>query len=128
MDDVEQIITEEIRRLKQAYTNAQDRYAYSGSRSTENTMHKYDVLAMALEDFLFRRHDKEKGGESVVKIEPAHMTNRQLFNEYEEHEKDERHFRILQEMAKRINQRMVDKTTVPTFKQYKLNGAGDEYR
>ena len=63
-----------------------------------------------------------------MKAEPAHMTNRELFTEYEEHEKGERHFLILQEMARRVHRRMVDNTTVPIFKQYKLNGAGDEFR
>lgn len=48
----EKIISDEIKRLKQAWRNAQDRYAYCESRSTERTMHKYETIWTALEDIL----------------------------------------------------------------------------
>lgn len=48
------IITDEIERLERAWRNAQDRYAYSGSASTDHTMHKYDTLRNALEGYLNR--------------------------------------------------------------------------
>ena len=54
------------------------------------------------------------------------MTNRELYTEWEEGQRDERHFSILQEMAKRINQKFVSRDTPAVFKQYKLNGAGDQ--
>lgn len=59
----EQIITDEIKRLKIAWQNAQDRYAYNDSRSTERTMQKYQVLMDALEDILAvyeERNDKNE--------------------------------------------------------------------
>ena len=43
------IIESEIERMKQAYQNAQDRYAWSGSRSSDRTMTKYRTLIDALE-------------------------------------------------------------------------------
>jgi hypothetical protein len=46
------IITDEIERMERAWRNAQDRYAYSGSASTDHTMHKYDTLRNALETYL----------------------------------------------------------------------------
>jgi hypothetical protein len=52
--DEVRIITDEIERLERAWKNAQDRYAYSGSASTDHTMHKYDTLRNALEDYLNR--------------------------------------------------------------------------
>ena len=58
MDDRDRIITAEIERLKRAWQNAQDRYAYSGSRSTERTMHNYQVLWVALEDLLARYEEE----------------------------------------------------------------------
>lgn len=48
MDDKVKIIEKEIARLDRAYKNAQDRYAYTGSRSTDDTMYKYTVLQDAL--------------------------------------------------------------------------------
>lgn len=53
------------------------------------------------------------------------MTNRELFVEYECNE-SRRHYELLTEMAKRINRKMITKDIVPIFKQYKLNGAGDQ--
>jgi hypothetical protein len=57
--DAEQIVKKEIERLKRAYNDAQDRYAYSGSRSTDNTMYKYAVLKDALEKSLAGPTDEE---------------------------------------------------------------------
>lgn len=48
MDDAQKIIEKEIDRLDRAWQSAQDRYAYTGSRSTDNTMYKYSVLKDAL--------------------------------------------------------------------------------
>lgn len=66
--------------------------------------------------------------EKAVKQQIVSMTNRELFTEYEQKKHDERYFLIQQEMAKRLGQTMVLSSTVPLFKQYKLNGAGDERR
>ena len=54
------IIEKEIERLKQAYKNAQDRYAYTGSPSTDRTMYKYSVLKDALEKSLAGPNDEEQ--------------------------------------------------------------------
>lgn len=43
------IIEAEIERMKQAYRNAQDRYGFTGSRSSDRTMTKYSTLIAALE-------------------------------------------------------------------------------
>lgn len=56
----EQIIRNEIKRLEQAYRNKQDLYAYTGSRSTDNTMYKYSVLKDALEKSLAGPSDEEE--------------------------------------------------------------------
>lgn len=48
MDDARKIVEKEIDRLDRAWQDAQDRYAYTGSRSTDNTMYKYSVLKDAL--------------------------------------------------------------------------------
>lgn len=61
-----------------------------------------------------------------MKTTVSSMTNRELYTEYEEGRKDSRHFDILTEMAKRINRHMITSDVVPIFKQYKLNGAGDQ--
>lgn len=42
------IIEDEIARLERLWKDAQERYAYTGSRSTERTMHRYDTLIRAL--------------------------------------------------------------------------------
>ena len=60
-----------------------------------------------------------------MKPEICFMTNRELFVEYESNE-SRRHYEILTEMAKRINRKMITKDIIPIFKQYKLNGAGDQ--
>lgn len=54
------IIEAEIDRLDKAYRNAQDRYAYSGSASTDRTMYKYQVLQRALEGYLNNNADASK--------------------------------------------------------------------
>lgn len=54
------IIEAEIERLERAWKNAQDRYAYSGSASTDRTMYKYQVLQHALENYLTSNEDKSK--------------------------------------------------------------------
>ena len=59
MDDARKIIEKEIDRLKRAYHDAQDRYAYTGSRSTDNTMYKYSVLKDALEKATADPSDEE---------------------------------------------------------------------
>ncbi len=59
--------------------------------------------------------------------DPGRMTNRELFTEYESAEKDKR-YALVVEMAKRIGFRMITPEVVAVFSQYKLNGAGDEYR
>lgn len=48
-DEGRKIIEKEIERLKKAYDDAQERYAYSGSASTDRTMYKYSVLRDVLE-------------------------------------------------------------------------------
>lgn len=59
MDDARKIVEKEIDRLELAYKNAQDRYAYTGSRSTDNTMYKYSVLRDALEKSMADPSDEE---------------------------------------------------------------------
>ncbi len=56
----EKIIRAEIERLERAYRGAQDRYAYSGSRSTDSTMYKYQTLIDALENCLTGNRDKSR--------------------------------------------------------------------
>ena len=58
-DDMEKIVRKEIERLERAYRNAQDRYAFTGSRSTDNTMYKYSVLRDALEKSIADPSDEE---------------------------------------------------------------------
>lgn len=55
-----QIIEKEIKHLDQKWKDAQDRYAYNGSRSTDNTMYKYSVLRDALEKSLAGPSDEEQ--------------------------------------------------------------------
>ena len=62
------IIEDEIQRLEMGYRNAQDRYAYSGSPSTDKTMHKYDVLRNALENFLYNR-DGEATRKAMIRYQ-----------------------------------------------------------
>jgi len=59
MDDSRKIVEKEIQRLERCYRDAQDRYAYTGSRSTDNTMYKYSVLRDALEKSLAGPSDEE---------------------------------------------------------------------
>lgn len=57
------------------------------------------------------------------------MTNRELYTEWEQQNlKSERHYAILQEMTKRLNRKLIVGDTPAVFKQYKLNGAGDQYK
>lgn len=58
-DEGRKIIEKEIERLKKAYDDAQERYAYSGSASTDRTMYKYQVLQSALEESLADPSDEE---------------------------------------------------------------------
>ena len=58
-----------------------------------------------------------------MKTDISIMTNRELFTEYENSTK---RYEVLAEMAKRINRKMITPDVVPIFKQYKLNGAGDQ--
>ena len=51
------IIEDEINRLEEAWENAQTKYGYTGSPSTERTMRKYDTLKNALENYLYHRED-----------------------------------------------------------------------
>lgn len=53
------------------------------------------------------------------------MTNREVFTEYE-NTTGTRRFAALTEMAKRINRHMITNDVPAIFKQYKLNGAGDQ--
>ena len=61
-----------------------------------------------------------------MKLIPSMMTNRELFTEYERSDKAGQ-YPLVEEMAKRIGRTMITKEVVPIFKQYKLNGAGNEY-
>lgn len=61
-----------------------------------------------------------------MKRNPSMMTNRELFTEYERSDKT-RQYPLVEEMTKRLGRKMITKEVVPLFKQYKLNGAGDEY-
>lgn len=58
-----------------------------------------------------------------MKTDISTMTNRELFIEYEDNPK---RYEVLAEMARRINRKMITPDVVPIFKQYKLNGAGDQ--
>ena len=58
--------------------------------------------------------------------DPNRMTNRELYTEWERTDSTGR-YTIQTEMAKRINRKMVTPDVPVIFKQYKLNGAGDQY-
>ncbi len=58
--DARKIVEKEIERLERAYRSAQEKYAYSGSRSTDNTMYKYSVLQDALLKSLAGPTDEEE--------------------------------------------------------------------
>lgn len=58
-------------------------------------------------------------------MNPALMTNRELFVEYERGRGQR--YELVVEMAKRLHRRMITPDIVSVFKQYKLNGAGDRY-
>lgn len=59
-DYEKKIVEEEIARLERAYANAQDRYAVSGSASSDRTMTKYSVLRDVLEDALTGNREKSQ--------------------------------------------------------------------
>ena len=59
MDYQREIIEKELARMRKAYNDAHERYAY-GSRSADKTMEKYDVLIPILEKAL------EAGSEGEV--------------------------------------------------------------
>ena len=59
----------------------------------------------------------------MMKIEVSIMTNRELFEAYKT---DPKRYEFLAEMTKRIKRKMFTPDVVPIFKQYKLNGAGDQ--
>ena len=58
-DTARKIVEKEIKRLERAWKDAQDRYAYTGSSSTDRTMYKYSVLKDALEKSLAGPSDEE---------------------------------------------------------------------
>ena len=60
IDEDRKIIEAEIDRLGRAWQAAQDRYAYSGSASTDRTRYKYQVLQNALENYLTGNADASK--------------------------------------------------------------------
>lgn len=57
-NDERRIIEEEIARLERLWQDAQERYAYTCSKTTERTMRKYYTLIRALQHAL---NDMEKG-------------------------------------------------------------------
>ena len=64
-----------------------------------------------------------------LQMNPAMMTNRELFTMYQESKVGKRsvfRYVVLEEMAKRINRNMITPDVVSIFSQYKLNGAGDQ--
>ena len=88
MSDAKSIVRKEIERLERAYTDAQDRYAYTGSRSTDNTMYKYSVLRDALEKSLADPADEEmrlRGlyDEQITRIANAKREIKRLQEEHE---------------------------------------------
>ena len=58
-DEGRKIIEKEIERLNKAYYDAQERYAYSGSASTDRTMYKYSVLRDVLENAIADPSEEE---------------------------------------------------------------------
>lgn len=58
---------------------------------------------------------------------PSMMTNRELFTRWEGSKKSER-YPLVEEMTKRLGWKMITNDVVPVFSQYKLNGAGDQYK
>lgn len=62
-----------------------------------------------------------------MKIENyAIATNRELDNAYREAKNDGDKYAVLVEMAKRIGEHMITPDVLPIFRQYKLNGGGDD--
>lgn len=60
IDKDRKIIEAEIDRLEKRYRDAQESYGITGSRSTDRTMYKYQVLQNALENFLTGNADRAK--------------------------------------------------------------------
>ena len=60
-----------------------------------------------------------------MKFDAATATNRELDEEYRAGTKLTK-YEALAEMTKRIHQTMITPDIVPIFRQYKLNGAGDQ--
>lgn len=54
------IIEAEIAALDKKYDDAHELYGITGSRSTERTMTKYDVLRNALEQYLYHTADESR--------------------------------------------------------------------
>lgn len=59
--------------------------------------------------------------------EPATLTNRELMIEYYKADMAYK-YSLVQEMTKRLGWTMITNDVVPVFSQYKLNGAGDQYK
>ena len=68
IDEDRRIIEQEIDRLELGYRNAQERYGSTGSPSSDRTMHKYDVLKTALENYLYDR-DKDSTRKSMLRYQ-----------------------------------------------------------
>lgn len=60
-----------------------------------------------------------------MKFNAALATNRELDTEYRRNNPVTK-FEALTEMTKRIHQQMITPEVVKLFRQYKLNGAGDQ--
>lgn len=70
------IIEAEIDRLELGYRNAQERYGATGSRSTDKTMYKYQVLQNALEDYLYDTHNESLEKSNRQMLEQLHNLKR----------------------------------------------------
>ena len=88
MSDARSIVLKEIERLNRAYNDAQDRYAYTGSRSTDNTMYKYSVLKDALEKSMADPKDEEMRLRGLYDEQISRIANaeREIKRLQEEHE------------------------------------------
>ena len=98
MDDARKIIEKEIERLKRCYRDAQDRYAYTGSRSTDNTMYKYSVLTDALEKSLAGPSEEEQQLNYIIE---GLRTN--IFNAQQEIKRLEKNRELLPGYAGRLS-------------------------
>lgn len=66
VEDERKIIEAEITRLEKRWEEAQELYGITGSPSTDRTMHKYDVLKNALENYLYDRRLEAKEKSLVI--------------------------------------------------------------